>query len=65
MRFSFTLALPGAEHGGPEETAYEREFAVGYVKAVDATLEATREWVRTGVDPTLELQQARAESAAR
>lgn len=64
LRFSFTLALPGAEHRGPEETAYEREFADGYVKAVNATLAATREWVRTGVDPTVALEEERKEAAA-
>lgn len=62
MRFGFTFALQGAAHGGPEEAAYEEEFAAGYVVAVESTLEATREFVRTGVDPTLELQPARAAS---
>jgi len=59
LRFSYTLSLPDAKHHSEEEATYEREFAVGYVKAVNATLEATRDWVRTGVDPTLALQHAR------
>lgn len=69
LRFSFTLSMPDATHGSPEEEAYRVEFADGYVRAVNATLAATREWVRTGVDPTEEIQRdrdlARESSAAR
>lgn len=52
LRFTFTLALEGAEHGGPEERSYEEEFAAGYLDAVKATLDAVREFVRSGEDPT-------------
>lgn len=63
MRFSGTLALAGKEHDGPEERAYEKEFSTGYVRAVEGTLEATREYIRTGVDPTVGLARARLEGA--
>ena len=65
LRFLFTLALAGKKPGGPEETAYQEEFATGYVRAVNGTLEATREYVRTGINPTLQLSKAKAESVSR
>lgn len=55
LRFGFTLAIEGAEHGGSEEAAYLEKFSDGYIVAVEATLEAVREAARTGVDPTAEL----------
>jgi Domain of unknown function (DUF1857) len=63
LRFMFTLAIEGAEHGGAEERAYQERFADGYIFAVNQLLEMTREAVRTGVDPTAELAEARAASA--
>lgn len=60
VRFMFTLAIEGAEHGGADEQAYQERFAEGYVFAVNQLLEMTREAVRTGVDPTAELAAARA-----
>jgi acetylaranotin biosynthesis cluster protein L len=60
VRFMFTLAIDGAEHGGARERAYQEQFADGYVFAVGQLLEMTREAVRTGVDPTAELAAARA-----
>jgi hypothetical protein len=64
LRFEFTLAIEGAEHRGPEERAYQDRFADGYVFAVNQLLEMTREAVRTGVDPTAELAEARAAAVA-
>jgi hypothetical protein len=64
LRFTFTVALEGAEHGGPEERAYQQRFADGYVFAVNQLLDMTREAVRTGVNPTAELAEARATSVA-
>jgi hypothetical protein len=55
LRFAFTLGIDGEPHGGPAEKRYEQAFAKGYVIAVNATLDAVREAVRTGVDPTREL----------
>lgn len=65
LRFTFTLALADAEHGSPEEADYEREFSRGYINAVNATLDATREFVRTGADPTLEIAKARSGSVGK
>jgi Domain of unknown function (DUF1857) len=59
VRFMFTLAIDGAEHGGEQERAYQQQFADGYVFAVNQLLEMTREAVRTAVDPTAELAAAR------
>lgn len=61
LRFGFTLALEGAQHGGPEEAAYLEKFSKGYIVAVEATLAATRESVATGVDPTAEVPQQSSE----
>lgn len=63
LRFAFTLGIEGEPHRGEAELRYERAFAAGYVVAVNATLDAVREAVRTGVDPTLELARARREEA--
>ena len=52
LRFSYTLAVAGMAHDSPEEAEYRRTFSGGYVNAVNATLDALREFVRTGVDPT-------------
>jgi hypothetical protein len=52
LRFHFLLGIEGMTHRSPEELEYERGFAQGYLSAVDTTLEAIREFVRTGVDPT-------------
>lgn len=60
LRFAFTLALAGAEHGGPEEQAYAQRFSAGYITAVETTLSATRDFVATGVDPTAEIARSRA-----
>jgi hypothetical protein len=59
LRFAFTLAIEGEEHRGEAERRYEQAFEKGYVIAVNATLEAVRESVRTGVNPTLELARER------
>jgi hypothetical protein len=59
LRFAFTLAIEGEDHGGEAERGYEQAFEKGYVIAVQATLEAVRESVRTGVNPTLALAEAR------
>jgi Domain of unknown function (DUF1857) len=59
VRFAFTLAIDGAEHGGAEEQAYLEQFAEGYVRAVNGLLAIAREAVRTGVDPTAELERER------
>jgi hypothetical protein len=56
LRFGFTFALVGAEPGGEEEREYERKFAAGYIDAVNDTLEAARNLVRTGEDPTQALR---------
>lgn len=60
LRFSFVLGLDGEPHGGDAERRYRETFEVGYVVAVNATLAAVREAVKTGVDPTRELALARA-----
>jgi hypothetical protein len=60
VRFMFTLAIDGAEHGGAQERAYQEQFADGYVFAVKQLLDMTREASRTGIDPTAELAAARA-----
>jgi hypothetical protein len=52
LNFTFTFALAGEEHGSPKELAYKREFLEGYVVAANNTLDAAREYVRTGIDPT-------------
>jgi hypothetical protein len=54
LDFSFTLGLPGESHGSEKEKAYEEEFLAGYLLAANATLEAARDYVRTGIDPTLD-----------
>jgi hypothetical protein len=64
VRFTFTLAIDGAPHGGEEEHVYQERFAEGYVFAVNQLLEMTREAVRTGVNPTTELVEARTASVA-
>lgn len=64
VRFTFTLAIEGAPHGGEEERAYQERFAEGYVFAVNQLLEMTRDAVRTGVNPTAELAEARAAGVA-
>jgi hypothetical protein len=64
VRFTFTLAIEGAPHGGEEEHAYQQRFAEGYVVAVNQLLEMTRDAVRTGVNPTTELAEARAAGIA-
>lgn len=53
LDFSFTLGLVGETHGSQKEKEYEEEFLRGYLIAAESTLEAAREYVRTGVDPTL------------
>jgi acetylaranotin biosynthesis cluster protein L len=65
LRFAFTLGIEGEEHGGEAERQYEAAFEKGYVIAVNATLEAVRESVRTGVNPTLELARERHGAASR
>lgn len=52
LRFHFLLGIAGMAHRSPEELEYEHGFAKGYLSAVDTTLEALREFVQTGVDPT-------------
>ena len=56
LQFHFTLGLVGVPHRSPEEDEYRGGFARGYLSAVATTLEALREMVRTGVDPTAELR---------
>ena len=53
LDFSFTLALVDEPHGSPKEQDYREEFLSGYVVASNNTLDAAREYARTGVDPTL------------
>jgi hypothetical protein len=64
VRFTFTLAIEGAAHGGEQERAYQERFAEGYVIAVNQLLEMTREAVRTGVNPTAALAEARSGGVA-
>lgn len=64
LRFSFTIGLEGEPHGGEAEQRYLETFEKGYIVAVNATLDAVREAVRTGVDPTAELARERAATAA-
>jgi hypothetical protein len=64
LRFAFTLGLEGEPHGGEAEQRYLETFEKGYVIAVNATLDAVREAVRTGIDPTAELARERAAAAA-
>ncbi len=52
LDFTFTLGIEGETHGSEKEKAYEKEFLDGYVIAANATLDAAREYVRTGIDPT-------------
>jgi hypothetical protein len=59
LRFAFTLGIEGESHGGPAEQRYLDQFEKGYVIAVNATLDAVREAVRTGVDPTAALARER------
>ena len=61
LQFSFTFSLVGVAHGSAEERAYAEKFTATYIDAVNSTLDAAREFVRTGVDPTAE--EARARSA--
>lgn len=58
LDFSFTLALPGEPHGSAKEQQYEKEFLAGYIIAGNATLDAARDYARTGVDPTLAARQS-------
>lgn len=53
LDFSFTLALAGEDHASPKELEYKEMFLAGYIRAAEATLEAAREYARTGADPTL------------
>ena len=48
LRFSFDLELVGVEPGSQEERDYEETMKGDYLKAVDATLNAIRRWVREG-----------------
>ena len=59
LDFSFTLGLVGELHGSEKEHAYQEEFLNGYLIAANATLEAAREYVRTGINPTLDVAGAR------
>ncbi len=52
LQFHFILGVAGLAHRSEAELEYERGFATGYLSAVDTTLAALREMVRTGVDPT-------------
>jgi hypothetical protein len=56
LQFHFVLGVAGMSHRSPEELEYERGFATGYLSAVETTLSALREFVQTGVDPTLPSQ---------
>jgi hypothetical protein len=56
LQFHFILSLTGVPHRSPAEDEYRAGFAVGYLSAVDTTLEALREMQRTGVDPTAQLR---------
>lgn len=58
LDFSFTLALSGETHASPKELQYRADFLAGYVIAAESTLEAAREAVRTGIDPTREAAPA-------
>jgi hypothetical protein len=60
LRFAFTLGIEGEPHGGDAEQRYLETFEQGYIVAVNATLAAVREAVRTGTDPTAELARERA-----
>jgi hypothetical protein len=53
LRFSFDLELEGVEAGSEEEIEYEKTMRGDYMKAVDATLEAIRRWVREGDPPAV------------
>ena len=57
LQFHFTLGLAGAAHRSAEEEEYRVGFARGYLSAVDTTLAALREMVRTGIDPTTRARQ--------
>ena len=57
LQFHFTLGLAGAAHRSREEEEYRVGFARGYLSAVDTTLAALREMVRTGIDPTTEARR--------
>jgi|tagenome__1003787_1003787.scaffolds.fasta_scaffold20938556_3 hypothetical protein len=59
LRFAFTLGIEGEPHGGGAEQRYLDQFEKGYVIAVNATLDAVREAVRSGVDPTAALARER------
>lgn len=54
VKFTFTLALAGEKHASQKELDYEKEFLTGYIVAANATLEAARDYLRTGIDPTRE-----------
>jgi Domain of unknown function (DUF1857) len=58
LQFHFVLGLLGVAHRSPQEDEYRAGFARGYLSAVSTTLEALREMVRTGVDPTVEHRAA-------
>ena len=46
LRFSFDLELTGVEAGSPEESSYQETMSADYLKAAQATLDATRRWTR-------------------
>ena len=56
LRFHFLLGVAGMAHRSAEELEYESGFAQGYLGAVNTTLDAMRNFMRTGVDPTASVQ---------
>ena len=52
LSFSFTFGVLGEKHASERELEYRQEFLDGYVIAGNATLEAARDYLRTGIDPT-------------
>ena len=63
LRFAFTLAINGADHGGERDRNYLDEFSEGYVQAVNGLIATAREAARSGEDPTAELARARSVGA--
>ena len=55
LRFGWTLALAGAEHGGREEAEHSERSSENFLKAIKGTIATIREAIRSGADPTVGL----------